>query len=61
MSIKAHHRKKASFKAFSFATYKGRSVFVAKGAVSSFSIVVFFRGTGIFYECKQHILGVVNR
>ena len=32
MSIKAHRRKKASFKAFSFATYKGWSVFVAKGA-----------------------------
>ena len=26
MSIKAHRRKKASFKAFSFATYKGWSV-----------------------------------
>ena len=32
MSIKAHRRKKASFKVFSFATYKGWSVFVAKGA-----------------------------
>ena len=32
MSIKAHDRKKASFKAFSFATYKGWSAFVAKGA-----------------------------
>ena len=32
MSIKAHRRKKASFQVFSFATYKGWSVFVAKGA-----------------------------
>ena len=32
MSIKAHHRKKTLFKAFSFATYKGWSVFVTKGA-----------------------------
>ena len=32
MSIEAHRRKKASFKAFSFATYEGWSVFVAKGA-----------------------------
>ena len=32
MSIKAHRQKKASFKAFSFAAYKGWSVFVAKGA-----------------------------
>ena len=32
MSIKAPRRKKTSFKAFSFATYKGWSVFVAKGA-----------------------------
>ena len=32
MSIKAHRRKKASFKAFSFATYKGWSAFVAKRA-----------------------------
>ena len=32
MSIKAHRRKKASFKAFSFATYKGWSVSFAKGA-----------------------------
>ena len=51
MSIKAHRRKKASFKAFSFATYKGWSVFVAKGAVSSLmcTIVVFFLEGQAFY------------
>ena len=32
MSIEAHRWKKASFKAFSFATYEGWPVFVAKGA-----------------------------
>ena len=54
MNIKAHHRKKASFKAFSFATYKGRSVFVAKGAVSSFSIVVFFlEGQAFFMNANN--------
>ena len=35
MSIEAHRRKKASFKAFSFATYEGWPVFVAKGAAES--------------------------
>ena len=32
MSIEAQRWKKASFKAFSFATYEGWPVFVAKGA-----------------------------
>ena len=32
MSIKAHRRKKALFKAFSFATYKGLSVFCCEGS-----------------------------
>ena len=59
MSIKAHRRKKASFKAFSFATYKGWSVFVAKGVAvrlrPSRWNKMAKRGLGLFYLTK-HLL-----
>ena len=56
MSIKAHRRKKASFKAFSFATYKGWSVFVAKGAAVRLRPSRWNKmaktGLGLFYLCE---------
>ena len=57
MSIKAHRRKKASFKAFSFATYKGWSVFVAKGAAVRLRPSRWNKmaktGLELFYLCEQ--------
>ena len=56
MSIKAHRRKKASFKVFSFATYKGWSVFVAKGVAvhlqRSWWNKMAKTGRGLFYLCE---------
>ena len=56
MSIKAHHRKKSSCKAFSFVTYKGWSVFVAKGAAVRLLPSQWNKlakaGLGLIYLCK---------
>ena len=56
MSIKADRRKKASLKAFSFATYNGWSVFVAKGAAVRLRPSRWNKmakmGLGLFYLCK---------
>ena len=56
MSIKAHRRKKAWFKAFSFATYKGWSVFVAKGVAVRLLPSQWKKmaktGLGLFYLCE---------
>ena len=56
MSIKAHRRKKTPFKAFNFATYKGWSVFVAKGAAVHLQLSrwngMARTGLGLFYLCE---------
>ena len=56
MSVKAHRRKKASFEAFSFATYKGWFVFVSKGAAvrlrPSRWNTMAKTGLGLFYLCE---------
>ena len=56
MSSKAHRRKKASFKEFSFATYKGWSVFVAKRAAVHLRLSQWNKmaktGLGLFYLCE---------
>ena len=55
MSMKAHRRKKASVKAYRFATYKGWSVFVAKGVAVRLRPSRWNKkaktGLGLFYLC----------
>ena len=56
MSGKAHCWKKALFKAFSFATYKGWSVFVVNGAAVHLRLSRWNEmaktGFGLFYLCE---------